>query len=372
MRAVLRRHRAGMLVGLVVLIAIGASALVATRVETADPLDPDNPGRSGAQALARVLADRGVGVEIARGADALERATVDAHTTVVVTGTSMLGPSTLQRLLDHGHDGEIVLVEPDFHVVDDLDIDAEPRFLSPKGSLAASCGMTSVDGLRLRVDRTTAYPGAGCFPTEGDVVLLRPDRYAGRVLLWGAGRAFANDTILRGDNAAIALRLLGGQDRLVWYVPNPADLDASEGVGLGSLLPRWIGPGLWLALVTVLALVWWRGRRLGPLAREPLPVVVRAAETTEGLGRLYRRSGDRGHAADVLRRATLDRLATTLRLGTTAGRTDEQVVRAAAERAGRPVGDVARLLAPAVPPDDPALIALANDLAALEEEVRHP
>jgi hypothetical protein len=369
MRAQLRRHRAGVLVGVVVAVAIGAVALLGGRAESGDPLDPDNPGRSGAQALARVLDDRGVSVRVARGADAMDEAAVDGHTTVVVTNPEMLGRSTIDRMMSHAGAGVVVLVGPDARLVDDLGLDDRPRTVHPDAPLEAGCADYPVAGLRLDVDHATAYAGEGCFTTGGDgSVLVRPSRYGGHVLLFGAGSALADSQILRGDNAAVALRLLGENDRLVWYV---ADLDGSEGIGLGSLLPRWIGPGLWLALVTVVALAWWRGRRLGPLAREPLPVVVRAAETTEALGRLYRRAGDRAHAADVLRRATLDRLATALRLGTGA-RADEQVVRAAAERLARPVEEVGRLFDPVVPPDDRTLIALANDLAALEEEVRRP
>jgi len=47
----------------------------------------------------------------------------------------------------------------------------------------------------------------------------------------------------------------------------------------------------------------WRTRRLGPLVAEPLPVVVRASETVEGHGRLYRSRRSRGRAAAVLRDA---------------------------------------------------------------------
>ena len=46
----------------------------------------------------------------------------------------------------------------------------------------------------------------------------------------------------------------------------------------------------------------WRGRRLGPLVVEPLPVVVKAVESTQGRGRLYRRVRDRAHAAGILPR----------------------------------------------------------------------
>ena len=63
------------------------------------PLDPRNPGRDGAQALARVLDAHGRAVD--GGARAGRRCStppVDATTTVVVTDPGELGPSTLRRL----------------------------------------------------------------------------------------------------------------------------------------------------------------------------------------------------------------------------------------------------------------------------------
>ena len=81
------------------------------------------------------------------------------------------------------------------------------------------------------------------------------------------------------------------------------DLAGGDGVSPRSLLPRWLRPALWL-LVLVAASRWWCGVRAGsaPLAVEPLPVEVKAVETTRNLGRLYRRAGDRAHAAEALRR----------------------------------------------------------------------
>ena len=52
----------------------------------------------------------------------------------------------------------------------------------------------------------------------------------------------------------------------------------------------------------------WRGRRLGPLVAERLPAVVRAAETVEGHGRLYRARSPRGQAAAALRDAARGRI----------------------------------------------------------------
>ena len=63
-------------------------------------------------------------------------------------------------------------------------------------------------------------------------------------MLFGADQALTNDQILRADNAAVALRLLGQDERLVWYVPSLDDLVGDDGVSLQSLLPRWIRPAL--------------------------------------------------------------------------------------------------------------------------------
>lgn len=373
MRAVgaLRRRRTALLVTGVALLAVILTALVAGRPESTTPLDPANPGPDGARAVARVLAERGVEVTAARGADELEQTAADADTTIVVVGTEQLGPPTIDRMLAHAGAAELVLVEPGPALVSALGLPAETVRVKPDDGLDAvldaECGDPLVAGLEVEADVVTTYAGDGCFPAEGGTVLSRP---ASGMVLWGASAVLRNEDVLRADNAALALRLLGARDHLVWYVPDLRDLDGEAGVGLASLLPRWIAPGLLLALLTVLALAWARGRRLGPLATEPLPVVVRAAETTESLGRLYRRAGDRGHAADVLRAATLDRVARVLRLGSAPA---PVVARAVAARTGRPAADVIALLEPGHPPaDDDALITLANDLAALEEEVRRP
>ena len=100
--------------------------------------------------------------------------------------------------------------------------------------------------------------------------------------LLGAADILTNDQILRADNAAAAVRLLGERPaRLVRPdLRRPGRRRRGE---LRSLLPRWLVPALWLVGLTTVALMFWRGRRLGPLATEPLPVVVKAVETTRAV-----------------------------------------------------------------------------------------
>jgi hypothetical protein len=112
----------------------------------------------------------------------------------------------------------------------------------------------------------------------------------------------------------------------------------------------------------------WRGRRLGPVVTEPLPVIVHAAETTEGRARLYRRSRARDRAAAALRESALIRLR---RLHGVGPRTPpDGVVGVVAARTGRDPRAVHDLLYGPVPPDDAALLNLSRGLEALTEEVR--
>ena len=358
------RHRAGLVVMLGFLAALAVVVLLGSGAQTFTPLDPDNPGPDGAQALARVLDDQGVDVTVTRGADTLEATDVAADTTVVVTSTELLGRTTTRRLLAHTRGAPLVLVDPGPGLVDTIGTSELPSRVTQDDGWEAQCSDPLFADLTVEVDRALAYPGHGCFPDEDGSLVVE----SGDVMLFGLSEALTNDQILRADNAAAAVRLLGQHDRLVWYVPTIDDLPAGDGVSIETLLPRWIAPGLWLGAIAVIALVVWRARRLGPLATEPLPVVVKAIETTRARGRLYRKARDRPHAAEALRQATRTRVATRLRMS---GPTDVALVREVARHTGRDEAEVAALLDPDEPPaSDHDLITLARGLAELDREVR--
>jgi hypothetical protein len=110
----------------------------------------------------------------------------------------------------------------------------------------------------------------------------------------------------------------------------------------------------------------WRARRLGQLVAEPLPVVIRAAETTEGHGRLYQARHARAQAAEVLRAATRARLERVA--GLPAGSIADALVEALAQRSAVAAPRITELLYGPAPPTDTALVALARDLDQLERE----
>ncbi len=364
-----RRWRTTVLITAALLVAVATVALTQDGPSNTVELDPANPGLDGAQALAEVLDRKGLDLEVVRSADGLRDAEAGTDATVVVTSTQNLGPSTAERLLADTSAATVVVVDAGPGTVDAFEgLDAPSRVSLGEGREAA-CDLASLDGLTLEVDRALAYPATlGCFPADGGSVLVR----RAPLLFFGGGQALTNDQILRGDNAAIALRMLGQRQRLVWYVPDFADVIDDEGASLTTLIPRWVHPGLWLAALTSIALILWRGRRLGPLAIEPMPVTVKAIETTRSRGRLYRRAADRTHATHALRAAARRRATQRLRL---ASDTDEEtLVRDLAHHLRRPESQVAALVGSTEPSPttDRDLIRLANDLAEIEREVLHP
>jgi hypothetical protein len=153
-----------------------------------------------------------------------------------------------------------------------------------------------------------------------------------------------------------------------WYLPDPAELgQTGDAPSLGDLVPPWVRFAAVQLGVVAVVLFLWRGRRFGRVVREPLPVVVRSAETVEGRGRLYRTGRARGHAAAVLRTAAVRRLAA--RLGVPPHAAPDAVAQVTAEATGQDLAVVRRTLLGAPPRDDAALVALATALDALQHGV---
>jgi hypothetical protein len=370
-----RRNRGTTLLVVALLVVVALLSLVTARhVTQGEPLDPDNPSPDGAQAVARVLEQQGVEVDVVRRAAELERATIDADTTVMVTSPERLGTGTATQVeVRTITAGAVVLAAPGRTLVRSLGLPLREADARNDTRREADCADPLLAGLTLDVPRSVGYRGSGpfltrCFAGGGDragALVVRVDRGT-PVYAVGATDLFSNERVDRGDNAAAALRLLGQHGRLVWYVPDPRDIRAGDSGSFAAQLPRGLLPALWLVAAAVLATMLWRGRRLGPLVVEPLPVVVKAVESTQGRGRLYHRVRDRSHAAGILRAATVRRVTARLRLpqGDPRG-----LVEAVARATGIDPWRVHDVLVDRPVPDDDALVRLAADLAALEREV---
>ena len=374
-----RRWRSPVMV-VVLLVASALAVTLLTRGSqgNTDDLDPANPGFAGAQGLAHVLANHGVKVTVVRSQNELLDQRVDGATTVAIIGTNSLSGRTAHTALAHAASAaSLVLLDPDLVVTTGMGLPVDSH-LTDLRDVTAGCRGTDVGQTYLLAQADRAYVptarGAAattCFPdkTTGGGAMLSLPAAAGRppVVLLGDESLITNGAILDSDNAAIALHLFGHSDRLIWYVPSASDITAADGTSR-SITPAWFRPGLVLGTSAVVLLCLWRGRRLGRLVTEPLPVIVRAVETTESRGRMYRKARDRSRALTVLQQATRRRLAS--HLGLSVSTTVSNVAAASAAVSGRTYHDVLHLLQSPAVQDDASLLELANTLQALEKEVR--
>jgi hypothetical protein len=370
---------AAVVVGFAVVLA--ALALVFGRLLAAGPpLDPESPSRDGSRALARVLAAQGVEVEVARGhASLMDAERPGSGTTVVVTSAEELSEQTARRTLDRVRGaGRVVVVEPDPFLLRALGLPVHPAGSAPpRKTVVARCatgGLSEGDEISRggQFYRATGRDARVCFRSGdgGSLVLLPASGSRPETVVLGAGHVLTNGVITRDDNAGVALRLLGGGDRVLWYVPSLLDAVEGEGGSAETVTPRPLWPLVSLGLVTVLAAMLWRGRRFGRLVVEPLPAVVKAIETTQSRGRLYHHAGDASWAGESLRSAATRRLAG--HLGLPAGAPPSAVAGGAATAAGRSPEEVLALLAGTPARDEAELVSLADQLSTLEKETLHP
>ncbi|MEV1011206.1 DUF4350 domain-containing protein [Streptomyces sp. NPDC049881] len=341
-------------------------------------LDPRSSSPPGTRAIAELLADHGVDTTlVTTTAEAADAAGPD--TTLLVARPDSLSDTSLATLRDATADspGRTVLLAPTALSLDTLAPGVRVTPDSPLASLPADCdydparraGSVTLGGPGYSV-LTQTGPGAACYPADNAPTLVVLPDSPGETVLLGAPDLLRNDRLADEGNAALALQLLGAHPHLVWYLPSGDD--ATRGTGDASFTdlihPGWRWAALQLAIATALAAL-WRARRLGPVVTEPLPVVVHAAETTEGRARLYHRTDARDRAADALRTATRARLAPLVGLPRHAAHAPAALTEAVASRTGDPAPAVHHLLFGPPPADDPGLIRLADELDALERRV---
>lgn len=351
-------------VGLVlvtVLAAIGASP-------NGGPLDPRNAAPDGAHALAALLADRGVTVTVV---NTLPQLNATPGTTILVANPAELSTRALTAISQTA--ATVLLVDPLQNALTALGVDASPDAETPATTIGPGCalaaavtaGSARIDGDLYTVRGTTT----ACYHQGGDAALIESTRANGATtIVLSSASTLTNAHLAAEGDAALALGLLNTP--VVRWVPGGllAGAAPKSRQGLLNLLPSRL---LWATLQLLIALVvlaLWRARRLGRPVVEPLPVVVRAAETVEGRARLLHAAHARDAAARSLRTAAVRRLAHALRLGP-----DEDpaaVAALVAERTHQPANEIRSLLYGDEPPDDASFVRLAQELPRLETAVR--
>ncbi|WP_037766632.1 DUF4350 domain-containing protein [Streptomyces sp. 142MFCol3.1] len=371
----------GVLLAVVLLVAAAIAIAVVRSDAQHGRLDPRSADPYGSRAVAELLADRGVSTRVVTTLDEA-RAAADTDTTLLIAAPDLL-TERQQRLLHAAtanSGGRTVLVAPGSPSVGTLapQVRADPAVsfdsaLSPDCALPAArrAGSADTGGVRY----TTAAPDADrCYPSDGLPTLLRIPAASGSgdIVVLGAPDIFYNDRLDEQGNASLALQLLGSRTHLVWYLPSLSDDSATDtgDQGFFELLPSgWLWGTLQLFIAAALTAL-WRARRLGPLVPERLPVAIRASETVEGRARLYRKADARDRAAAALRSTTRTRLAPLVGVPPAQAHAPEALLPALSAHLQGDGRALHPLLFGPPPRDDAALVSLADQLDALEREVR--
>ncbi|MFJ4198015.1 DUF4350 domain-containing protein [Streptomyces sviceus] len=368
-----------------VLLLVAAVVIAAIRsTERHGSLDPRSADPYGSRAVAELLAGRGVDTRVVTTLDEA-RAAAGPDTTLLVAVPDLLTHRQQSRLRSATADsgGRTLLVAPGIWSVERLapGVVADPATsldstLDPDCGLPAAqrAGTADTGGIRY----TVTHPGNDeCYPSERLPTLVRVPAASGDgdTVVLGAPDILYNDTLDEQGNASLALQLLGSRPHLVWYLPSLSDssaTDPGEEKGFLDLLPSgWLWGTLQLFFAAALAAL-WRARRFGPLVPEKLPVAIRASETVEGRARLYRKANARDRAANALRSTTRTRLAPLVGVPVAQAHAPEALLPALSAHLHSD-GDgqsLHSLLFGPPPSDDAALIFLADQLDALEREVR--
>ncbi|CAM3576006.1 DUF4350 domain-containing protein [Occultella aeris] len=355
----------------VVVLILAAVALGRGGQSRSDiPLAPNNPAPEGARAAAQILGEHGVDVTLATRTSAV-LAQDAADTTLVIVGADELNSDQMTALADTQAD--VVLLGLGYASFEDLTWAVQVESGGTQAARSAECTDPDAEAAGT-ID--TAGPGISglsrveiCFPFEDGAGAYAVWQEEGRT--WRAlpnGFPASNEGLALEGNAALVLRALGQHEQLLWYVPDPNDPFTLDDGGATApqtfFLPDAV---VYQLLVVALAVVIWRGRRLGRVVVEPLPVVVRAAETTRGRGRLYRRAGAHAHAGAALRAGTLARVGARIGLPTSAN--PDQVIDSLVRATGRSPDELEHLLYGPPPTDDASLVALTQALDTMESEV---
>jgi hypothetical protein len=355
---------------LVVLAVIAGIGAYLTAPRPGARMDPQSTDPDGAHALVALLRDGGVEVVVADSIADVEHAARPGTLILVAQSQYLTDDALLDRLAKAP--GDLLLVEPTARTrealmpgvrmsAESISFDSNPNCTLREANRAGTVRFGASDTYRAKDGRTMT----SCY----DGVLIRYRDDGRTVTAVGNTDFMTNGGLLQAGNAALAMNLAGDRPRVVWYAPHRIEGETSSPSSLSDLIPENVTWIVWQLCLVVLLVALWKGRRPGPLVAEELPVVVRASETVEGRGRLYRSRRARDRAATALRTATVQRLLPRLGLGP--GASAPAVVTTVAQRSGADPGFVSYQLFGPPPATDNDLLQLARALDEIERQVTH-
>ncbi|HKO33626.1 MAG TPA: DUF4350 domain-containing protein, partial [Candidatus Limnocylindria bacterium] len=310
--------RRWIMVALTAIVLVSVLGAYLTSPRTGGLMEAGSTSPDGAHALVTLLREHGVEVVVAEDVAAVAAAARPDTLVLIAQTFFLLDDDGLDRLA--GLPGDRLLVAPSALTREALaptvQLDGSIQF-GGRPDCELREAITSGDvqfGVSDSFRRADDLPAARCY----DGALLRYTDAGRTITVVGSSHFMTNSGLLGPGSAALAMNLAGTRDRVIWYAPQRLEGESGSEASLLDMAPAQVGWAVLQLCVVVGVLAWWRGRRLGPLVAESLPVVVRASETVEGRARLYRSHRARDRAAEALRAATLTRLAPRLGLAPSA------------------------------------------------------
>jgi hypothetical protein len=332
------------------------------------PLDPASTGPDGTRALVDSLRALGADVDVTR-----QLPEPGPGPTSVLLLRDQLdggGRAALLRWVEEG--GTLVVADPTSPLTPPT-TDGAPLGGLATVSRSRHCdvpALANVDRVAVRAPSLYEVPrgAVGCFRQDDAAFAVLTGRGEGTVVALASPAVLVNDALGRADHALLAVALLApgpGARVTVLRPPRP-------GEGRDTLADL-VSPRVWAALAQVavgfLVLAAWRARRLGRPVAEPLPVPVEGSELVLAVGRLLQAGRGRARAAELLRADLARRLAARAHLP--AGLPPAALADAVAARTGMPIDRLRDVLAGPAPADEAALVALAQRIESVYEEVVH-
>jgi hypothetical protein len=352
---------------LVVIAAVSWLSTTLTQPRPGGRMDPEATSPDGAHALVTLLRDRGVEVIEAGSIADVERSARPDSLLVVAETYYLVDDDGLQRLA--AVPGDRLVTEPVARTREALISRIKIAATSTFGG-APKCDMAEANragNVRFGVSDTYEAVGAVNLTRCYDGALVRYTDDGRTVTVVGSSDFMTNSGLLSEGNAALAMNLAGTRQRVIWYAPTRSEGESAGGTTIMDLIPTWVTWVIAQLCLAVFLIALWRGRRVGPLVPEALPVVVRASETVEGRGRLYRSRRARDRAADALRSAAFARMLPRLGLGPNAE--PAAVAQTIAQRVDADPNTMAHLLFGPPPVTDADLVTLARQLDDIERQV---
>ncbi|PKQ19028.1 MAG: hypothetical protein CVT68_00605 [Actinobacteria bacterium HGW-Actinobacteria-8] len=369
--------RLGWVATLVTVSLVVLAILVFTQAPSSTaPLSTNNARPEGARAVAEILRQQGVDVTESSTLSGASEA-LGADGTLVIASYYYLDEDQIASILEWP--GPVVWLAPEGYDLGYIHESLVYGIADGETPVHAQCNLPAAQtadtivapGPRINLQWSTAAVSACFVNVEYGSVLVRITRTPAEPMsVIAAPSLLTNKGLATSGNAALALHTLGTTDKVAWYMGTLYDSStlASGGQeGVALIAPAWVNAAALAAALVFLMAGLWRGRRVGPLMTEPLPVVVPASEATRGRARLYRRGRAFGHAAAALRAGSARRLAQRLGLGPHADRATLAFAVAASSSAD--VATVDSLIFGPPPRDEAAMLDVVRRLDALESEV---